>query len=260
VEHFLIKAPELRPGADAALARMAEECLLHELKPSRERLKQFIIDPEKYPEYERKMLFGHYIARARTAAKNRQTALALKSLEQAKVFGLLSKEDERLITFSRIRNHVKKYVAIGLLVLLGVGFFFLLVRFGGFGRQKISPLNTASQESIDTLPVIKNTGSAPPAGVAPENVKIRDKVTRQDKLPEYGFVLIKTNPPWARIFIDNIERGVTPANSFFRLSPGRHALRIVKEGFEEYHKTILISKSDTLFERVQFLSAAEPSD
>jgi hypothetical protein len=69
--------------------------------------------------------------------------------------------------------------------------------------------------------------------------------------PQNGAVRIQTNPPWAKVYIDNIERGTTPAITLFPLSAGPHKIRIVKDGFAEYADSLTIRGSDTVLLRIQ---------
>jgi hypothetical protein len=62
-----------------------------------------------------------------------------------------------------------------------------------------------------------------------------------------GTFVIASNPPGAKVLLDGKESGVTPCENA-KLKPGEHVLRLEKEQFDPFEKTVLATegKTDTL--------------
>jgi serine/threonine protein kinase len=74
-------------------------------------------------------------------------------------------------------------------------------------------------------------------------------------IADTGILFIQTNPPWVSVFIDSLEKGMTPAFKSTRLSSGTHILELKKNGFKTYSDTFTINPIDTVTLRIKL----EPS-
>jgi transcription antitermination factor NusG len=74
-----------------------------------------------------------------------------------------------------------------------------------------------------------------------------------------AWLLIRTNPPWAKVFIDDIERGMTPSKNIFTITPGPHQVKITKDGFADYQASYIPQPDETLQVRVQLTAAGKPN-
>ncbi len=75
--------------------------------------------------------------------------------------------------------------------------------------------------------------------VSPKVTKVFNEAKAQ--IQSYSsLVSISSNPPFAKIFIDNEEKGITPLT--LELSPNKeYQLALLKEGFKGFHKTFKVS-------------------
>jgi hypothetical protein len=267
VDAFLQKDPRTRPDSSAALSRIEKECLQHGITLGKERLRRFLDSPERYGEAEKLELFDLYRARAQKAAREKRMVAALRSLEQAKAFGLLTKEDERIAARHVLKRRLMMAVAAVFLLLAGGAGLYPVFR--GIPHRGARPHETEIAAAVARPaepPQAANTQYAAADSIRAERSRVNGKTARNAvPLPALagpaaqsgavpavtGYVKIQTNPPWAKVSIDDIERGVTPAMSVFPLPTGQHELRIVKEGFSEYRRTFSVSGVDTMLLRIQ---------
>ena len=75
--------------------------------------------------------------------------------------------------------------------------------------------------------------------------------------PPAGFLRLLTNPPWVTIYIDGVERGMTPKVSVVPLACGRHILRLAKRQFSEWTDTVVVAAAETTLVRIRLLSLEE---
>ena len=66
--------------------------------------------------------------------------------------------------------------------------------------------------------------------------------------PDYGSISVNTNPQGARFFLDNAYKGDTPLN-IRNVATGRHNIRIMLSGYEEWSRdiTVLSSQVERIF-------------
>ena len=69
--------------------------------------------------------------------------------------------------------------------------------------------------------------------------------------PLYGCLDLRTNPPWAKVYIDEIFIGETPRTGIIQLKTGTHRLVVVKTGFHKENLNISISSNDTLHKKIK---------
>jgi len=69
----------------------------------------------------------------------------------------------------------------------------------------------------------------------------------EDKFEEVrgSGLAIRSNPPGARVFVDGVERGVTPV-SFDNLQAGEHFIRLSKEGYKERRFNVTLHNDSRL--------------
>ncbi|QDA31598.1 PEGA domain-containing protein [Thermococcus indicus] len=57
--------------------------------------------------------------------------------------------------------------------------------------------------------------------------------------PAYGYLSVESDPSGAEVYVDGNYIGTTPITDY-KLSPGEHSIRIKKDGYEEYTKTVSV--------------------
>lgn len=67
----------------------------------------------------------------------------------------------------------------------------------------------------------------------------------------HGYLMVRSNPPWATIRIDQIEVGQTPRNDPLVLQAGRHIIVLEKPRFTPFRDTIALSPGDTMVRSVR---------
>jgi serine/threonine protein kinase len=273
IETCLIKNPLNRPDASSALALIDKTLKQQGLTTSRTLLREYIGDPEQYSAGEEKRLLEHYCGRSRDAVKKRQVAGAIKALDQAKAFGRVQPEDEKAIRHYAIKRRVMDIAAITCLVaLLSAGALYFLFRsflWTGPRGTRSTPESGISQTSDSgvkerlmlpplAVPVKEetpHTAVTVPEGnkqYQPTDRKSVDTIKRQSPPKDQpAWLLIRTNPPWAKVFIDDIERGITPSKNIFAVPAGLHQVKITKDGFADYQAPYIPRPNETLQVRVQ---------
>ena len=278
VDAFLNKDPAARPDALGALALIEKECRAQDLQLGKERLKRFVGDPACYASEESTELFEHYRAAARAEAKKKRIASSLKKLEQAAAFGQLASEDRKILTKYVRRRFLRKAAALAGACLFGIMAMTLTVQqISGQAKSRVAVDNNKG-----SAPLVETRSVAPAAPVtavqtrAPDTVSVLKKKAARNIMrkeagaaqgavsdtvlnsAQPGFLSVKTNPPWAKVFIDDIERGTTPATTTYRVARGSHEIRLLKEGFSEYRSTRAVSGPDTIPLRIQLEPLADP--
>ena len=268
IDACLTKSPRDRPDALAALALIEKEMLLYGLTTNKAFLCEYVGDPTRYRESEEKKLYEHYRQQAREAVKNRLIARTVKALEQARCFGQLQPEDERAIRNYNVRRTVKKATAIVAAATLCVAAVVLLiVRFVPIrgGNHPVAPSAMLDPRISDSraveppMPVPETTITAQqvPKGGPPQNLRKSGKRhdamhTAQHSSPAAApaWLSIRTNPPWSKVFIDDIERGTTPSTTVYTVKSGPHEVRLIKDGFAVHYASYAPSDNETLEVRV----------
>lgn len=69
----------------------------------------------------------------------------------------------------------------------------------------------------------------------------------------YGYLYLKTNPPWVHFYVDNVLIGKTPQTGVIKLKSGKHTIKLIKVGFELILYDLTIITSDTLVEKVKLV-------
>lgn len=125
-------------------------------------------------------------------------------------------------------------------------------------NSDISPTKTADtlKKTPETIsaPLRKKVLTVPATQFKPGKNLIQDSSSAsnlENRSPNPAYMVVYTNPPWVTIYIDGIERGITPRNNSFQLFPGKHLLGLKKAGFFDYWDTISVSSADTLTRRIK---------
>lgn len=71
-----------------------------------------------------------------------------------------------------------------------------------------------------------------------------------------GFLMVKTNPPFAKLFVDGMEAGTTPTKSPLEMKPGLHDMVLERKGCRSMHSEFRIAPSETTSLRL----VLEPSE
>ncbi len=61
--------------------------------------------------------------------------------------------------------------------------------------------------------------------------------------PVYSYLTVKSTPPGAKVYVDGSYAGKTPLRDY-KLSPGSHEIKMVKEGYKEFTKTITLTAAE----------------
>lgn len=278
VESCLAKDPGQRPDARSCLHQVEEIARQIGRTCDKTIVAEFMADPIRHAHGERIELFDLYRTKAYNARKDRDMALCVRALSQAKAFGNLSASDEALISRAQSAALIRKWLswaAFGaFIVLLGFWAFRTGVeqfRKAGETRRPANPVIAVPSEtphpdsSSGGLPLSpKDTIARIPAS-APE---IADKPVQRstpnisarptgspattiagNQLP--GCLIVKTNPPWARLIIDGIEQGETPKRATLTIPAGTHLLTVSKEGFIDARDSVRMSGGDTVYRMIQ---------
>ncbi|QXD13893.1 protein kinase [Rhodocaloribacter litoris] len=85
---------------------------------------------------------------------------------------------------------------------------------------------------------------APPLSRPPGENTPAPSETRPAPSPAPGRLVVRSDPPGARLFVDGTERGVTPA-TLASLPPGRYEVELRREGFAPYRTTVAVEPAQT---------------
>lgn len=72
-----------------------------------------------------------------------------------------------------------------------------------------------------------------------------DTITLQAPMPVTGTLVVSSNPPMAKIFIDGEVRGESPLR-LNNITVGKHVVRLKKDGYAPLMKTVIIEEDKTL--------------
>lgn len=289
VEWFLTKDPAQRPGAKSAFYRLHKLSDNLGLGTGKERLAAFIANGGAERTEEEQALHELFRNRAHEAIKQRRFANALRLFEQAARFGKLPPEDRKRIRAITRRTVAVRTAATGTAMFAGVAAVVLLLLTINGKREQRDPTPVAEIRTVpairtDTFSVVDNrlvpqlsdssggTHAAAVTAPSPHPVQHPKMVTLDagntkvlsmhdsagvsagrdpDTLHRPGFLHCVTNPPWVRIIVDGIERGVTPTVAVVPLTGGRHAVRLMKRQFRDWIDSVDIVPAETTSVRIR---------
>jgi serine/threonine protein kinase len=295
VEQCLQKDEQSRPDAQTCLTRLQQRCAADGLNADQQRIVDYLANPEGYPRSECIELFESYRRNARTSFKKNRIAIALKSLNQARAFGELSKGELRIIHVARWTRYAR-YAAIGLagalivmLTALGISHYVQertaqpavavtaspieaiqssaaasAPEGSGGAMSSFSPGDSLSQnggrsavraETIDK-PEVKPEFHTRSESKGTTSSPLGGSETAAVNLPASGYVRILTNPPWAQMIIDELDFGLSPRHDPLVLKAGMHRLVLRKQGYEDCQTTVSVMPSETLAVRLRLIPLA----
>lgn len=273
-EKCLNKNPAERPSATELVRIIDEQCMNASIKIESSKIIDFQNASEEYRAKEIKELFNHYQNSAVNDLRSGKLTSAIRKKEQARLL-----ENTQYIRQKSKLLLLNPLFVSGLITIISSAALIFLI-FNKFkGHESPEPefnslltFQTNNPKiNAELIPVEKDSISniLIPNEIHKQTSNVRDNLKIQEKpidtflqetilnlnvgdsTPVSGYISVYTNPPWVTIYIDGIERGVTPRNNQFKLSPGVHSLRLIKTGFPEYIDTFTIGSSDTLTKRIR---------
>ena len=76
-------------------------------------------------------------------------------------------------------------------------------------------------------------------------------------LPPPGNLDASSSPSGAKIFVDNIDTGLTTPSAIPNLPPGTHTIKLTLTGFQDYTTTVTIVSGETTYVSTTFMIAEE---
>jgi serine/threonine protein kinase len=314
IVRFLTKDTEQRPDAVEGMKQIEQLCAENGVRLGKQRLIRFLQDPQGCIEGERDELFHTYRHRAGELFRRKKVVSALKSLNQAKVFGVLSPEDHKWVAALGRQNFLRKAALVtgivAVISTIGVGGFMAFRTMNSFlastgnlssraettihpdsipqlieaPSEQLKPRPEASDSSL-SVPAVQLNQSGPspasprreqsartkPSGRAnaekpvstanrrPPSPQQTAKDTTAPSSERVGYLLIRTNPPWATVIVDGIEVGNTGVLQPLAVQAGSHALLLRKEGFQDVRTALTIEPGDTLVRRIRLSELRPPN-
>ncbi|MBD3346456.1 MAG: protein kinase [Chitinivibrionales bacterium] len=278
------KDPACRPDAGEALNRIETQCRQDQIRLGKHRITDFLVDPVSCKNKEKAELFEIYCNKARSDFNNKKQSSCIRNLNQARCFGALAPEDEKLSVLLKRNNFIKKtgfLAALFLIVACSAYFLLKSVRFDFAGSFKSSDsrADTVRITHYDSTAYGLGRNSGPSSNHSEESTNPKSRSNEKEevaaaedfhqiqmtdlkepssgKREDIGFLFIRTNPPWVRIFVDGVERGETPRNEIIPLAPGKHDILLRKDGFFDFQDSIIVETFDTTNKMVKMV-ASEP--
>jgi serine/threonine protein kinase len=281
IEKCIQKDPVQRPDSVACLAMIEEFCRSDQLYIKKERVAQLVQTGFDYKKQEDDELFGLYRNKARDSYLLGKRINSLREFAIAGCFGELDGSDLKIIKKVSIQRKFLKYAFSGCgilccLILICVSVVMLMKH--GHSREKTGFVSR--QPNFASVPILidsntedRNTGNKT-AAAAMKNVynsktvssrtgpdfrtTVRQnaknavqKSVRISEKAQTGFVKVKTNPPWSKIYIDDIYFGDYPVTSIIPMPTGSHTIVVKKEGFRDAAVEIILTPNDTITKRIE---------
>ncbi|MBD3421024.1 MAG: protein kinase [Chitinivibrionales bacterium] len=265
-QRCLDKDTEKRPSARQAVEHIERVAQLNKLPLGRKRIADFMKNAAAYALSEDRELYELFTERARIEYKHGRQVRSLKNYSQAKAFGELTSEDKRNLT--RIgRRFLFRKAAVGAVLALLV---LACVYAGWEYAQKRTPkleqepaslrtdtlpdtlmqaLDTVAQRKDSLLSAYGANGAqnskivAPP--VPPQPVAANTIRKAAPPKPQTGYLLVKTRPANADVFVDDLARGTTRNNFTIPLPTGKHDVRVELQNFQPIETGVSIRAGDT---------------
>ncbi len=291
VDKCLQRDPQNRPSAQELLQFLEKRCAQENISLGKNRLSMFLDNPNDYAVKEKRELFEICRQGALDDISRKKVASALRKFEQATFFGTLTVQDKKLLSQlsgKRAATYLKLALGSAVIVLLGVLIWLMKTSEKQLNIWETDELTVlppppvqkndstssiihsdSEVSKIDTPKVFTEPVTLQTPRIAPVVYKRitsepHHKADEKSVTPENsstiispGFLNIQSNPPWARVIIDGIERGMTPRVRVVSLPAGEHTLELNKTGFRAFHETVIINSEDTLEFRIRL--EANPS-
>lgn len=287
VEKCLKKNPAERPTASQILMIIDQQCQSASLSVSCSRIVDFQKSSEEYRAAEIRTLLMQYHHCAAKELRSGKITSAIRKKEQAR----LLENTQYIHHKIKAAHLPFIFVCLIILLSSSVIFIVFITKSKSYPEKKafsednmviqqdlplsrisppVKPVPTEQPviaytpaETADTLkktpetisaPVRKKVLTIPATHLKAGKNLVQDSSSTssmENRSPDPACLIVYTNPPWVTVYIDGIERGITPRNNSFQLFPGKHQLGLKKSGFSEYLDTISISAADTLTRRIK---------
>ncbi len=270
IENCLQKDPLKRPDIPQCIEKLSDFCASYGIELNRNRFIRFCEDTEKYRKEEREELYSIFKKVAHEKYRAGRYVAVLKAIDQMYAFGQLDTEvrmlQKKVINRGRLRRFT---ISVGIVILL-LGAAYLLLESASPIIRKKMVLHALKNKESPFPAVITDSSSMVKEDKFGENTYIsinkpeRVKKSRPRPLSNppktvmtpasvktvtennYGYLDIRSNPPWATVYIDGIKAGATPKTGIIQLKPGDHKLVLKKQGYKNFAETVTIIENDTL--------------
>jgi serine/threonine-protein kinase len=262
-----VKDPATRPDARECMTLIEAIALELGCSLGKNRVARFFGDADAYTASEHHELFAALRGMAKRDFKKRRYVAALKDLNQAREFGFLLPEDEKIISsIGRGTTLKKAAVVLGVLAIAAIAAFAVWPVLEDMDvRLRHAVFKTPATAPADTAParMIMQPGAGIQAAVSEPAQKPDKKVTRSsvatamlsanrenpaggaNPVADDSYLSIKTRPPFAQVYVDGNVRGETPLTAL-PLVPGRHKLMLKKDKYQVVEENIVTVSHDTL--------------
>ena len=119
--------------------------------------------------------------------------------------------------------------------------------------------NIAEQVSVIKPAVINKPAVKEVKKISVQTEKIQDNLAPLTT-PQYGCLNLRTNPPWTKVYIDEIFIGETPKTGIIQLKTGSHKLVVVKTGFNQESFYVSILPNDTLHKKIKMTPSGKTKE
>jgi len=252
----LEKNVDLRPDAKNVCKSIALAGKKLHINLGKSRLKTFCLHSNTYRTIEHSELFPALRRQGRADIKGGNISGAVRHFSEANRFGELSMPEMQLISGV---SSIKLAFKIGTVIFLGLTTVFLIIA----GSRHISKARLLKRRVESTTQIIQSEVTSPSSSDA-ESVFVEPlpPITTKEPIQSVtqsavssvrsakGFLRIKTNPPWTRIYLDGTYAGTFPRISLIPVTSGSHSLSLTNDRCSDYSETFTIASGDTILKEV----------
>ncbi len=273
----LEKDPGIRPDAAQCLRDLRSALIAYSCEECSDRIARFMKDPENYISEEQAELKGHFSQKAQEEAGKRRWVEVVRMLSLAEPFGKLSSRDQLLMKKAGVRMRTGrslKYAAVVLsMLVVAIAGFFGISQVSERKRDISSRLQTLGdttgiqEQHAESLDPDRISSAQGLAGKTADKKPVTRRALSEDVVPSHtvrssakspqspperqedlspGYAIVKTNPPFADIYVNNMPVGTTPLENVIPLAGKLHEVRIVKERYLRVDTAVVISPGDTV--------------
>jgi hypothetical protein len=290
IHQCLAKDPDQRPATTEALALIEQLCETYRIRLGPQRVSRFLATPKEYPRQEEKELYELFCERGREFVRKKKLVHSIKNFAHAKLFGRLGQDDERLLRRLQQSATVRRVLtwASGIVLVLTVGYYGgtayvksrpkpsrpLAVRRPVAPAVEVPDTSTAAADTLsDTTTgdsVALESGelveapaadtllaTAVPAPASSSDVPLQRVSTAHRANGTSGYLRVKTNPPWTRIYVDGVYFGVFPRLSLVTVAGGSHVVTLKNPRCRDFVDTVAVQPGDTVVREIVMVPLAE---
>lgn len=273
IDTCLIKSGEKRASSATLIKTIQDKCAQDLIEAGPVQIQRFLLSPVEFIAEERNLFFLNYRKLAFIDKQSKKPASALRRVEQAKRFGVFSKEDLKLLTANKktlffigiatcciamffsisilIPQYKTSFKKVPTLLKTTDSMPFTNIHDTNLIKKSINPITIVSEKHFnENKPVNKIIALKP----LETPVLINSNIPKEQLLTnatDSGFITLYTNPPWVTVLVDNEDRGTTPRLKTVALSKGNHFLKMKKNGYKNNDTTISIESDDTLILKIR---------